>query len=378
MSDLLGTYKNLVLLYTFVPLATLLAFVLLGILPVFAHRDTSKSPFPYPPYLPFPLPETLTAATLWSLSYLIRDPIYAFCLFLTSWLPISALRYPAAIPMLTSLLSAILQSASTLLLRQLAVPILLVPFYSTEYHQHGQPHKHHFPTWQDGAFRRIWWIALGWAAAEAVVGIKQGYENVALYKDVLVSVRKSEGRVELSDSMARESHRRQSTGSSKDARADALVGDESITPTQTDIQGQRSTLSRNSDSFPRREHSSSISSTLSGPVYDDLHGSTMSGERQPLLTLNRPTMVEVGSLTRRPTNESERLLVENEVERDLDELMRLKTREELDEVYGIPVIVGGFFLPLISCQITNRPLAFFSGYRSSSRACTGSTQSCHR
>lgn len=45
-----------------------------------------------------------------------------------------------------------------------------------------------FPTWEDVAFKLIWWIALGWAAAEAVVGIKQGYENIVLYKDVLVSV----------------------------------------------------------------------------------------------------------------------------------------------------------------------------------------------
>jgi hypothetical protein len=29
---------------------------------------------------------------------------------------------------------------------------------------------------------------LGWAAAEAVVGVKQGYESIALYGDVLVNV----------------------------------------------------------------------------------------------------------------------------------------------------------------------------------------------
>jgi hypothetical protein len=29
---------------------------------------------------------------------------------------------------------------------------------------------------------------LGWAAAEAVAGVKQGYESIALYEDVLVNV----------------------------------------------------------------------------------------------------------------------------------------------------------------------------------------------
>ena len=41
---------------------------------------------------------------------------------------------------------------------------------------------------------------------------------------------------------------------------------------------------------------------------------------------------------------SERLLLaENDVERDLDQLIALKNREELEELYGIPVIVTFIF-----------------------------------
>jgi len=234
------------------------------------------------------------------------------------------------------------------------VPILLIPFYSTErFQENTQRHKHHFPTWEDGAFKRIWWVALGWAAAEAIVGIKQGYESIALYKDVLVSVRKNIGKGEVLNAVAAAAGSRgASTGSSKDATSQLFGEDTSLTPTQKDIQGRPRPLSEigvggNSDPVRRREHSSSISSTASGPGYvEELHGSALLGERQPLLTLNRPIPSAAASLVRRPTNESERLLVENEVERDLEELLRLKSREELEEVYGIPVIQIPVF---ISC-----------------------------
>ena len=46
-----------------------------------------------------------------------------------------------------------------------------------------------------------------------------------------------------------------------------------------------------------------------------------------------------GTLTRLD-DDSERLLqAENDMEKDLDQLIALKNREELEEVYGIPVIV---------------------------------------
>ena len=44
--------------------------------------------------------------------------------------------------------------------------------------------------WKVDAFKRVWLVALGCAAAEGVpvADVKQGYESIALYKDVLVNM----------------------------------------------------------------------------------------------------------------------------------------------------------------------------------------------
>jgi len=46
--------------------------------------------------------------------------------------------------------------------------------------------QHHFPTYTDYAFFRVWWASLGWSFVEVVVAIWQGYEHLALYKDVMI------------------------------------------------------------------------------------------------------------------------------------------------------------------------------------------------
>jgi hypothetical protein len=130
---------------------------------------------------------------------------------------------------------------------------------------------------------RVWWVALGWAAAEAVVGVKQGYESIALYKDVLVSV-------DMSKPQYRDERERRFTS--------------------LPIQQQQYLLSIGSNHM--------LSEEETPPQISDEH--------QPLLRT-------------RLDDDSERLLqAENDVERDLDQLIALKNREELEEVYGIPVI----------------------------------------
>ncbi|KAG8931322.1 hypothetical protein FRC02_002870 [Tulasnella sp. 418] len=42
-----------------------------------------------------------------------------------------------------------------------------------------------YPDTQDDAFRQVFWFALGWALVEVVWSIAQGYEQLALYRDVL-------------------------------------------------------------------------------------------------------------------------------------------------------------------------------------------------
>ena len=43
-----------------------------------------------------------------------------------------------------------------------------------------------FPTFSDYAFLRVWWASLGWSFVEVVVAIWQGYEQLALYEDIMI------------------------------------------------------------------------------------------------------------------------------------------------------------------------------------------------
>lgn len=186
------------------------------------------------------------------------------------------------------------------------------------------------------------------------MGIKQGYESISLYKDVLVSVKRVVSKDETMIA-TRSANVLDAAGQEDDVIKDAPLisptlvtygineGSTSATPTQKKVNSSQVVASadfaENLNTLPpplipfpsRREHQNSLSSFDSTSPLEDLSRSVTLGERQPLLPLNRPS--------RRQTQESERLLAENAVERDLEELMALKSREELEEVYGIPVIV---------------------------------------
>jgi len=162
-----GSYKRLVAFYTLAPLTALAAFVLLALLPYVAYRWPKSHPptYPYLASLPFPLPEILASVALYSLAHLLRSPIYA----------LSAALIPFPLP--ATLLSTALHTILSTVARLFTLALLLI--------QHHAVYAH--PTWEDSAFRRVWWAALGWAAAETVVSVHQGYAGLALYRDVLVS-----------------------------------------------------------------------------------------------------------------------------------------------------------------------------------------------
>ncbi|KAJ2930794.1 hypothetical protein H1R20_g6267, partial [Candolleomyces eurysporus] len=279
-STSIGSYNHLIAWYTLTPISTILTFALLAIFPVVIYPLDPKfpqSPYPYAPYLPFPLPELLTAAGMWSMSLLLREFVYS--------LPSSlSLTLPPYASLLLSLLATAFQTLISVSLQLAAVVLLLIT---------PTPGINH-PTWHDHAFRRVWTIALGWAGAEAIVGIKQGYENIALYRDVLVNVKK-------------------------------ISEEDSLIPGEGTVSSSVS---------PALTRSSTRSQELS-PYHDE--DGPVRGERQPLLA--KPP--QANGLYRFSKN-----ALEQEVQNDLDQLIALRSREELEEIYGIPVIHVPVF---ISC-----------------------------
>jgi len=158
-----GSYPRLVRLYTFVPFTSLVTWLLLGVvIPLaFAPRQPHH---PHPKFFPSPLPEFITSAALWSFAHQLRVPLFS--------LISSAVR--------NSNVAVILHASSHVivynLLRLAALPILGI----------RNDMKHDFPTRSDYAFFRVWWASMGWSFVEVVVAIWQGYEQLALYKDVMI------------------------------------------------------------------------------------------------------------------------------------------------------------------------------------------------
>ncbi|KAG6865239.1 hypothetical protein C0991_004181 [Blastosporella zonata] len=269
------------------------AFALLAALPYTLYPLTKGVDWPYPtvPYFPHPFPEILTSAALFSLSHLIRDPLIS----------IIASIFPSPSAVVPTVLATALHTLLSLVLQQAALPLLLVGQYAPVH-----------PIVRDAAFRRVWWLALGWATAEAVVGICQGYHARALYRDVLVTVHRSAETPTKPD------------GGPLEARAmGPLLSSGSRSPASkpaSDPRGQ-STL----ELFERQVEDDvyGVNGRAGQPFGEEEQGT---GERQPLLPPKGP-----GS---QDPDQAIKLLVEDE----LDELLAMRAREELEDAYGIPVI----------------------------------------
>lgn len=296
-----GSYSRLLISYTLAPLTFIVTFALVALLPAIAYpldRNHAPPSYPYAPYIPFPVPEFLLAVALWSFAHLLRDPLYTLVTTLT-FIP----------PALLILFSTAVHTFLALVLQQLALPLLQVPYNTLS----------RYPTIEDHAFRRVWWIALGWATAEGVVGIKQGYEAIALYRDVLVTVRRS-GDVESSESSRKPESR----------PLDTTHNDGSSTSQTT------RSFSGKSLATARVGTGQSTIDLFNQQVEDDVYGHPPGfnedgdGERELLL----PRGAEPNSYELRMEN-----ALKMQVEHDIDQLIVLKNREELEEAYGMPVIV---------------------------------------
>ncbi|KAK7045420.1 hypothetical protein VNI00_007673 [Paramarasmius palmivorus] len=314
-----GSYKRLVALYTLAPITFVVVFVVLALVPdlIYSLEDEASpiGDYPYAHYIPFPIPEILVAGGIWSLAYLLNDLVFDlscwlcnithklsfFCTHPSQVIP----SPPSAAPAI--LLSRTIYAAITILLRLSLVPILLIPQYSV----------HSRPTWHDLAFRRVWWMSLGWAAFEAIAGIKQGYEGITLYKDVLVDV-----------SMLRKKWTFPDHPAVDDAIRDGGPG--------TKMYGATGNAS---ESLPRGTSSSGTEErdVNEGPSSHDrgrlprMPSVDAADERQPLLGLGSVDSLNPGL---NGFHES----VEIEVEKDLDQLVAMRARDDLERVYGIPFI----------------------------------------
>ncbi|CAL1698184.1 unnamed protein product [Somion occarium] len=256
-----GSYRAKVLLYTFVPLGCLLVFTILAVLPNLIWPLRNVEPPPYGQYFPFPLPEFLVASALWSLSRSIRLPLYtAFSALLRNK---SSLRITVSFNLVYAFTYNVLRMA--------ALPILRI--------RHDMDYP--LPSCRDLAFRRVWWLALGWTFIETAMGIGQDYAQIALYKNVMIS----------EDQVA-------------ELESDVLNG-------------------------TGRE--------LASPSIEILPLSPRDPtERPSLARIASGSSVGLNSKTPSPVTETEAL--ELEVDRDLEQLVNLKEREDLEEVYGLPII----------------------------------------
>ncbi|KAI1790545.1 hypothetical protein LXA43DRAFT_890809 [Ganoderma leucocontextum] len=154
------------------------------------------------------------------------------------------------------------------------------------------------PTWRDGAFRAVWWLGLGWGFAEAAVSITQGYQQLACYRTVMVPVER------VKEILAQSR-----------AQAQWGIGSGSINASR-----EYMPLS------PRREDSPAADGSATA------NGLGNASERR------RPSDANPMSL-----EEAVRVAVDQDVE----QLMHLQEREELEEVYGVPVIYIPVFVPCL-------------------------------
>jgi len=158
----IGSYKRFIALYTIVPLSSIIGFVILAVTPALffpAHPHE-----PHSKYFPIPIPELLSSAALWSLSHLLRFPSFAI---------VSSVFTSSNVAVL---IHTVIHTILYNLLRLSILPILSI----------REDMEYPLPTYKDNSFTRIWWASLGWSLMEVAVAIWQGYEQVALYKDIMI------------------------------------------------------------------------------------------------------------------------------------------------------------------------------------------------
>ena len=156
-----------------------------------------------------------------------------------------------------------------------------------------------YATFRAPAFRRVWWLALGWSLAEVTAGIAQGYEALAVYRDVLVPEGEARELVAEVVSAVR-------TGPQKNGGSD--------------------------DSSPRAADERLRESLSRGEEGGSAAGSPVSVRQ------HQKSQQESCRLSWMSTASDAEMQIE--VDKDFDALVAVKARDELEELYGCPVIVS--------------------------------------
>ncbi|KAG2151101.1 uncharacterized protein EDB93DRAFT_1083595 [Suillus bovinus] len=156
----IGSYSRIVLMNALVPIFAIVVFTVLAFLPDLAW-PIADFPSPYPSSFPFPLPQILISSAFFSLTHLLRVPLFSLAFLL---LPSDY----------ASFASTFIHILITNGLRLASLVILQV--------RHTMDYP--IPTCQDPAFRTVWWLSLNFA--EVLAAIVQGYQQLALYRDLMV------------------------------------------------------------------------------------------------------------------------------------------------------------------------------------------------
>ncbi|KAI9453620.1 hypothetical protein BJY52DRAFT_1123463 [Lactarius psammicola] len=267
-----GSYKRLIQTYTFVPVSSLIVWLLAAFVPPLIW-PTDAPTTPPVPYFPTPLPELLISVSLFALSHSLNPYLFVIAGAL--------LPHPTSASFLGTALHVLLRNA----LRISAFPLLSLAVPDAG------------AMCRAPAFRRIWWFALGWSFAEVTVGIVQGYETLAFYRDVLVP----------------------------EGRARELAAAALSTVVRTSKNGGTTSIS------PSRAR-------------DERLWESMSSRGEDGVTIGEA----IGSPVRSYPRPISGVDIQVEVDNDFDELVAVKAREELEELYGYPAIHVPVF---VSCLL---------------------------
>ncbi|KAK1227950.1 hypothetical protein PQX77_008994 [Marasmius sp. AFHP31] len=331
-----GSYPRLLALYVLAPLTFLILFILFALVPHFLPSNHDRPEPPYTPNLPFPIPEILISGGIYTITYTLNPFIFTISTWFCTAMKRAILyltRPPHYRPQLTIttatttaavVVSSLVYATLSIMMRVAAIQLLGVP-----------PPNTPTPAYRSFAFVRVWWTGLGWALFEAVAGVWQGYRAIEAYKDVLVDMRRVKalrdvvggGGSRLGDGEGGDTGTVKGYGATASTNVNPgssssetnAAADDDVTPTEAENtnRGRLPRVPTASDSDPERQ-----------PLLSGLGGS----QHHHYLSHSRDSM---DLLNLGPSSQ----LVEIEVERDLEQLMALRERDELERVYGVAFVL---------------------------------------